>query len=251
MKTPAHTQHTPHRRLPTWLTIALLLLAATILGSTVLREPIAQAAQLVDAKIIGPLDGDGNVKVHEQGTAAVREQNLDQAGRIRVHEEGQPTVKAQQEGPWNVNVSGSPDVTVDATEQDPVPVRDVDNPGAHPFQRELPGSPDNLGAKASFQLGGARRIAIEYASMRCVFASGSATATAFEVDTHANGASAGHFVPVTTRQGTAVAGQMVKIYADPDSPISLISRFAWDGEPGFAGCTFSVSGHLFDVESRR
>jgi hypothetical protein len=54
-----------------WSFLALLLIGATILGSTVLREPIASAAQSVDANIIGPLDGQGNVKVHEQGTANV------------------------------------------------------------------------------------------------------------------------------------------------------------------------------------
>jgi hypothetical protein len=54
-----------------WPFVALLLIGATILGSTVLREPIARAAQSVDANIIGPLDGHGNVRVHEQGTATV------------------------------------------------------------------------------------------------------------------------------------------------------------------------------------
>jgi hypothetical protein len=54
-----------------WTFVALLLVGATILGGTVFREPIASAAQSVDANIIGPLDGQGNVKVHEQGTARV------------------------------------------------------------------------------------------------------------------------------------------------------------------------------------
>jgi hypothetical protein len=60
-----------------WTFVALLLVGATILGSTVLREPIANAAQSVDANIIGPLDGNGNVKVHEQGTANVSSQSVD------------------------------------------------------------------------------------------------------------------------------------------------------------------------------
>ena len=51
--------------------VVLLLVGATVLGATVLREPIAWAAQAVDAQIIGPLDANGNVKVHEQGTASV------------------------------------------------------------------------------------------------------------------------------------------------------------------------------------
>jgi hypothetical protein len=49
----------------------ILVLGATFLGATVLSGPIATAAQSVGATITGPLDGQGNVKVHEQGTANV------------------------------------------------------------------------------------------------------------------------------------------------------------------------------------
>jgi hypothetical protein len=49
----------------------LLVVLSVVLGATVFREPVAWAAQTVDANIIGPLDGNGNVKVHEQGTANV------------------------------------------------------------------------------------------------------------------------------------------------------------------------------------
>jgi hypothetical protein len=52
-----------------WLAAALLLVGAIILGATVFGEPIAYAAQEVSSTIIGPLDADGNVRVHEQGTA--------------------------------------------------------------------------------------------------------------------------------------------------------------------------------------
>jgi hypothetical protein len=55
-----------------WPFAALLVVGAAILGATVLREPIAKAAQVVDANIIGPLDTAGNLKVHEQGVAQVR-----------------------------------------------------------------------------------------------------------------------------------------------------------------------------------
>lgn len=53
-----------------WATIGLLVLGAT-LGATVFSGSIATAAQSVSATITGPLDGGGNVKVHEQGTANV------------------------------------------------------------------------------------------------------------------------------------------------------------------------------------
>src|SRR5438128_1891572 len=54
-----------------WTFVVLLVVGATILGGTVLREPIAYAAQSVSATVVGPLDSNGNVAVHEQGTATV------------------------------------------------------------------------------------------------------------------------------------------------------------------------------------
>ena len=55
-----------------WSFVALLLVGAMVLGSTVLHEPIANAAKDVGTTIVGPLDANGNVKVHEQGTATVK-----------------------------------------------------------------------------------------------------------------------------------------------------------------------------------
>jgi len=55
-----------------WSFVALLIVGATILGATVLLEPIAHAAQTTATTIVGPLDANGNVKVHEQGRATVK-----------------------------------------------------------------------------------------------------------------------------------------------------------------------------------
>jgi hypothetical protein len=55
--------------------VAAGLVLSLVLGATLFREPIAWAAQAVDANIIGPLDAGGNVKVHEQGTANVNVTN--------------------------------------------------------------------------------------------------------------------------------------------------------------------------------
>jgi len=49
-----------------WPFAVLLIVGATVLGATVFREPIGRAAQSTTATIIGPLDANGNVKVHEQ-----------------------------------------------------------------------------------------------------------------------------------------------------------------------------------------
>jgi hypothetical protein len=62
---------------------ALLLVAATVLGATVLREPVADAAATLNVFVSNDsahpvpvsetnTDTGGNIKVHEQGTAAVR-----------------------------------------------------------------------------------------------------------------------------------------------------------------------------------
>ena len=53
------------------IVVAFLLVCALLLGGTVLREPIASAGQSIGATILGPLDAQGNVRVHEQGTASV------------------------------------------------------------------------------------------------------------------------------------------------------------------------------------
>jgi hypothetical protein len=60
-----------------WLFAVGLVGGSLLLGGTVLREPIAYAAQSVSATIIGPLDANGNVQVHEQGTADVNVTNTD------------------------------------------------------------------------------------------------------------------------------------------------------------------------------
>ena len=55
--------------------VALAVLAGVVLAATVFREEVAYAAQAVNATIVGPLDGGGNIKVHEQGTANVNVTN--------------------------------------------------------------------------------------------------------------------------------------------------------------------------------
>ena len=59
--------------------VAAGLLVSVVLGATVFRAPIAMAAQLVNATIVGPLDADGNVKVHDQGTVSTRAAATDAA----------------------------------------------------------------------------------------------------------------------------------------------------------------------------
>src|SRR5262245_60158704 len=96
---------------------ALLFISAGVLrGTTVFRDDIAHATGLAGAPvtIVSRLDAQGNVKVHEQGTADVnvtnatvpvheqgtantREQNTDGDGNIKVHEQGTAKVHVANE----------------------------------------------------------------------------------------------------------------------------------------------------------
>jgi hypothetical protein len=94
------------------ITGALLLVGVgVVLGATVFRTDIARATGLgPSVTVVNPpnkpvpvreqnLDGNGNIKVHEQGTA-------------NVSVTGTPTVAAVQQGAWNVGIAGTPTVTV-------------------------------------------------------------------------------------------------------------------------------------------
>ncbi len=108
----------------------LVFCGSAVLGATVLRQPLAEAASPFTAVIIGNtssnpvpvkdqnLDGNGNLKVHEQGTASVnvanaslpvREQNVDADGNLKVREQG--VVNTAQSGSWHVSLDGTPGVT--------------------------------------------------------------------------------------------------------------------------------------------
>ena len=64
-----------------WQVVTLLVVTASMLGATVFREPVAFAAQLVNATITSPLDPQGDVAVHEQGVASVQVTNAELAVR--------------------------------------------------------------------------------------------------------------------------------------------------------------------------
>jgi hypothetical protein len=95
------------------ITGALLLIGVgVVLGATVFRTDIAKAAGLAQSVTVvntpaNPVpvkeqnrDGNGNIKVHEQGTA-------------NVNVTGTPTVNAAQQGAWNVGIVGTPAVNVE------------------------------------------------------------------------------------------------------------------------------------------
>jgi hypothetical protein len=201
--------------------IAILMIAAAGLGATVLREPIAQAAQLVDAKITAPLDGNGDVKVHEQGTAAVREQNVDPDGLIRVHEQGIPTVKLK------------------AAADEPIIVDEVDTPTVKPFSWRSDAGPPLI----DVPLG--QTLVIEYVSGQCQKRDINDIAIVEDVGGPPN--SVVHRIPGSARlepDQDGTTGQVVRIYARGNTTVGVIVNPVGPPEPGFEKCVAQVSGHL-------
>jgi hypothetical protein len=77
---------------PVFTAVAVVVLGL-LAGGTVFRDQIARAAQSVGADITSPLDGQGNVRVHDPGTVAVNVTNNRSGSEVLVHETGEPTMR--------------------------------------------------------------------------------------------------------------------------------------------------------------
>jgi hypothetical protein len=132
----------------------------------------------------------------------------------------------------------------------PVPVQDVDQPARSPFQKkvriDLPAGQCCENGFVDVPAG--KRLVIEYASALGLGSPGEAFN--FEVGTILNGHLAfdeNHLLPVAQQQedGTSVAGQVVRIYADP-GPSRVMLRASRSGA-GAAVAFMTVSGHLVSL----
>ncbi len=189
-----------------------LLIAGTVialslaLGATVFREQVAWAAQSVDAHITN-LDGSGNIKVHEQGTA-------------------------------KVEVQGSPQVSLGDSEQHPLWVRDVDAP-VRPFQVEFLFQGDNV-LHQTLDVPAGEMLVLEYVDANAHFDDPNA-ASGIAISTRAGGNFAVHdiaFQKGVNPGGYAVA-QPVRIYADAGSQVEVTFP---SGDPNSLGAA-TLSGH--------
>jgi hypothetical protein len=96
-----------------------------------------------------------------QGAQPVSEQNVDSTGLIRVHEQGVVRARAVQDGAWNVGLTGTPTVKVDAAE--PLAVRAVND--IQPFARTFSMSAavgDQLAFADPFQVPVGKRLVIQH-----------------------------------------------------------------------------------------
>ena len=128
------------------------------------------------------------------------------------------------------------------------PVRDVDNPGRHPFQiRMFPIGNGN--ASTNFTVPAGKRLVIEDISVFVSIAPGSTPEVT--VLTSVGGAEAFHFVPAAFA-GALFSGDdsydghaLARFYADPGSTV----RADVHSNPGAASiqADMSVSGYLIDL----
>ena len=132
------------------------------------------------------------------------------------------------------------------------PVCDVDNPETHPFQAAVELSlPQGTGGQNGFvQVPAGKRLVIEYASGVGFLPAGQKCL--FSVITSLQGQQTGtsHYLESTTvgkfgAPDCFLAGQVVRLYADPETTVML--RADRDLATGQGTVRMSVSGHLVDV----
>lgn len=111
------------KKLKHYLTASIgLILFVSVIALSLPQTGHSNIASDKDVRVINtPAEA---IPVIAQGTTNVAVQNV-------------PTVKAQQNGAWNVGITGTPTVQLDDSATNPVFVRDVDRPTAQPFQQEV------------------------------------------------------------------------------------------------------------------
>jgi hypothetical protein len=181
-----------------------------------------------------------------------------------------PSVNAQQSGTWNVGITGTPVVGLDAGNNtvkfdavnntvkiDPnntLSVRDVDNPSRQPFAAQQFGAWNDGAQQAgdtitTVPIG--KRLVLEYVSVRGavltgqkMLAPGITLTTGGSVVSHYLTTSA--FQGVLTGRDVYVSSQEVRLYADQGTEVS---GFAYRDSPtgNGANVTFTISGYLVDM----
>ena len=208
--------------------VAAGLLLSLVLGATVFREPIAWAAQSVDATIIGPLDSNGNVKVHEQGTANVNVTNT----LLPVHEQGTAAVR----------------------EQGTVTVRVADAPGEQPFagghsEAVVTIADGSFFGSDAFTVPSGKRLVIQSVSGFTALPLGQVPQL-IALRTSSGGVAGRHDLNAEKRATYSgldwwVFSQQVSMYADGGSIVSfVVNRFPDNSGPG--EFTWWVTGYLIN-----
>jgi hypothetical protein len=186
------------------------LLLGIVLGATVFRAPVVWAAQAISATIVGPLDANGNVKVHEQGTATVSVSNGATA---------------------------------------PVPVFDVAGATRQPFQvsgttTAVDGSTEN---STCTQVPAGKRLVIQYIDGAGFLTT---QLWAADISTTVGGTVARHQLLFQTSQTAnyPLINSDVALYADPGTSWCVRVYRGFSGSTtGTIGLDWSVSGYYVDT----
>jgi len=219
------------------IAFAILLVGlASVLGATVFRDQVARAAQSVDAHITN-LDGNGNIKIHEQGTAAVTV-----SGGTVGFDPAANTVKLDPSSS-HVAVSSSSTAPVYTTAAG-TPFEAVD------FVRVDDGQSGNSDDLA---IPDGKLATITFAAAHCSYPSVhpeaiDASVAGHGFETTGNGLLFVPLQPVTPQpSGTGfdlvLGATQVLLFAKDRITLDVV-RYATDG---LVGCTFDVAGYLTDA----
>lgn len=160
-----------------------------------------------------------------------------------------PTVMAAQSGRWSVGISGTPTVKIGNAAENPVLMRDVDNPASQPFHEsisfDLPEGFTEVNMPITTVPVG-KRLVIEYISAKATLPAGQKLRN-LAIRTSLNGNLVYHYL-VQTPTGIFneyVTGQQVRLYADPNTlPHLSATRNTGDGT---TAVRVSISGYLVDI----
>jgi len=163
-------------------------------------------------------------------------------------------VQAQQNGAWNVGLTGTPTVRVGNTTNAPVLVRDVDSPGRGAFQLELdvPIPAGSISASNSFPVPEGKRFVIEFASASVKSPTGARIWVRIQTSVN-NSVNAHSLTPVL--QGPFASGggdfflvsQPMRVYADSGTQLSVICDVLGAVANSNTGAAVVMSGHLVSV----
>jgi hypothetical protein len=144
-------------------------------------------------------------------------------------------------------------VTVVNTTDDPVPVQDVNN-AMHPVQAKkdftiIAGN--QLKDVALFEVPSGKRLVIEYFSCWSQLVPGSSAL--FSILTEVGSVTVRHYLPLTLPapsvplvQSAVAAGQQVRLYANPETKVSVRADILNDA-PFDISNSCQISGYLVDV----
>jgi hypothetical protein len=168
---------------------------------------------------------------------------------------GPRAAHSQGPSPVQVKVVNTTSEPVPTVAQGTTLVRSADEPARQPFQQQwnVFFSTGETVKTAGVTVPTGKRLVIEYASLRAQLPVGQRLG--FQVETRLNGFDGFHSVPTTFLGGfngvggpddEVVAGQDVRLYADPGTTVAVILR-RLDGTTDPASVFPVISGHLVDL----